>query len=166
MKIVTDTSPLHYLVLIAAESIFPNLFASVMRPPEVVQELANPRAPAAVRAWASAPPAWLHVVSSSAELPYTKLGPGESAAIALVLEVGADALLIDERDGTNAARRLGISTAGTLGLLATAAEKKLVSLEKAFAALRQTSFRAPHSLMTAILEFADRREPRTERGEA
>jgi predicted nucleic acid-binding protein len=163
MKIVTDTSPLHYLVLIDAESILPNLFASVMTPPEVIQELAHPRAPAKVRAWANALPPWLHVVSSSAELPDAKLGPGESAAIALALEVGADALLIDERDGTNAARRLGISTAGTLGLLATAAENKLVSLEKAYAALRQTSFRAPHSLMNAIIEFAKQRDARTER---
>ena len=72
MKIVTDTSPLHYLGLIEAESILPNLFASVMTPPEVVQELAHPRAPAAVRAWASAPPAWLHVASSSAALLDTR----------------------------------------------------------------------------------------------
>ena len=50
MKVVTDTSPLHYLVLIEAESIFPQLFTRVMAPPEVVQELAHPRAPASVRA--------------------------------------------------------------------------------------------------------------------
>ena len=163
MKVVTDTSPLHYLVLIEAESIFPQLFSTVMAPPEVVQELAHPRAPASVLAWADAPPKWLHIVPSTAELPDTHLGPGESAAIALALEVRADALIIDERDGTNAARRLGISTAGTLGLLATAAEKGLVSLDKAFAALRKTSFRAPDSLMNAMLEFAKQRELRTDR---
>jgi predicted nucleic acid-binding protein len=40
---------------------------------------------------------------------------------------------------------------GTLGILSMAAEKKLLSLEKAFAALQQTSFRVRSSLLTAIL---------------
>jgi len=44
-----------------------------------------------------------------------------------------------------------IATVGTLGILSMAAEKKMVSLEKAFAALQQTSFRVRPSLLAALL---------------
>lgn len=41
-----------------------------------------------------------------------RLDPGESEAIALVLEIGADLLLIDERRGRAEAHRLGIKLLG------------------------------------------------------
>jgi predicted nucleic acid-binding protein len=81
------------------------------------------------------------------------LGPGETAAIALALETHADTLLIDERAGTSVAKRRGIRTTGTVAVLAMAAERKLISLPDAFAALRATSFRAPDALMNALLEL-------------
>lgn len=84
-------------------------------------------------------------------LPDEKLGPGESAAIALAMDIAADALLIDERDGTGVARRLGIKTVGTLATLAMAAEKGVVNLNEAFTALRSPSFRATPSLLDALL---------------
>lgn len=88
-----------------------------------------------------------------------KLGGGESAAIALAIEIKAEAILIDERDGTRIANRLGMATVGTLGILSLAAEKKLLSLEKAFAALQQTSFRVRSSLLTALLTHHHQRLP-------
>jgi predicted nucleic acid-binding protein len=81
------------------------------------------------------------------------LGPGESAAIALALETHADTLLIDERAGTNVAKRRGIRTTGTVAILAMAAERSLISLPDAFTALRATSFRAPDALMNGLLEL-------------
>ena len=66
-------------------------------------------------------------------------------------DVAADALLIDERDGTGVARRLGIKTVGTLATLVMAAEKGAVNLDEAFTALRSTSFRATPSLLGALL---------------
>jgi len=157
MKVVTDASPLNYLVLIDAEHVLPELFREVLVPPEVVQELGHPRTPAKVCAWISTPPPWLRATLSSRGLPDEKLSPGESAAIALAIDAGADALLIDERDGTGAARRLGINTVGTLAVLVIAAEKGLLSLERAIAALRATSFRATPSLLNALLALDKQR---------
>jgi predicted nucleic acid-binding protein len=151
MKVVTDASPLNYLVLINAEHVMPKLFGEVLVPAAVIEELSHVRAPMKVREWVSTPPTWLRVVTTAVGLPDEKLGPGESAAIALAMDVAADALLIDERDGTGVARRLGIKTVGTLATLAMAAEKGAVNLEEAFTALRSTSFRATPSLLDALL---------------
>lgn len=151
MKVVTDASPLNYLVLINAEHVLPKLFGEVLVPAAVIEELTHVRTPTKVREWASAPPTWLRVMTTAAGLPDEKLGPGESAAIALAIDVAADALLIDERDGTGVARRLGIKTVGTLATLGMAVEKGAVNLEEAFNALRSTSFRATPSLLDALL---------------
>lgn len=69
------------------------------------------------------------------------LDEGESDAITLALELHADLLLMDEREGVLAARRSGIEVAGTLGILARAAKRNLVNLADAFNRLKQTNFR-------------------------
>jgi len=163
MKVVTDASPLNYLVLINAEHVLPKLFGEVLVPAAVIEELTHVRTPTKVREWASAPPTWLRVMTTAGGLPDEKLGPGESAAIALAIDVAADALLIDERDGTGVARRLGIKTVGTLATLGMAAEKGAVNLEEAFNALRSTSFRATPSLLDALLTLDRQRgeQPRS-----
>ena len=50
---------------------------------------------------------------------------GEAEALALALEVSADLLVIDERDGSAMANQIGIPTVGVLGLLV---EAKLAGL--------------------------------------
>jgi predicted nucleic acid-binding protein len=60
-------------------------------------------------------------------------------------------LLIDERDGSEIARRLGVKTIGTLGLLDAAAERGWLDLKIVFERLRATSFRAPIAVMAALL---------------
>lgn len=153
MKGVADSSPLHYLVQIKAENVLRQLFVELITPPEVIAELTHPRAPDAVRSWAANPPSWLRVVPVRGGVDDLGLGPGESAAIALALETRVDTLLIDERAGTSVAKQRGIRTTGTVALLAMAAERNLISLPAAFAALRATSFRAPDALMNGLLEL-------------
>jgi predicted nucleic acid-binding protein len=151
VKVIADASPLKHLVLIDAEHVLPTLFGQVLVPAAVIEELTHVQTPAKVRDWASAPPPWLRVVATSVGLPDEKLGPGESAAIGMTFDMAADVLLIDERHGTGVARRLGIKTVGNLATLAMAAERGLVNLEEAFAALRSTSFRVTPSLLDALL---------------
>ena len=86
-----------------------------------------------------------------------KLGPGESAAIAAALDRAAKLLLIDERYGTRVARDLRLTTVDTVGILAAAAEKGLVSLRASFDALRATSFRGPEELMDELLRMDESR---------
>lgn len=45
------------------------------------------------------------------------LDPGESAALALALEIRADAVLVDERRGYEVARQVGLEAIGVLGIL-------------------------------------------------
>jgi predicted nucleic acid-binding protein len=49
---------------------------------------------------------------------------GESAAIALALQLRAAAVMVDERDGVSAARKLGLDVIATLGVLDFAALRK------------------------------------------
>lgn len=157
---VADSSPLHYLVQIKAEHVLRELFPRLRTPPEVIVELTHPHAPPEVREWALRPPSWLQVVPVRSHVAELGLGPGESAAIALAIETEADSLLIDERSGTNVAKRLGIRTVGTLAILVTAAEREMISLPTAFSALRATSFRAPDALMKGLLELDGERRRR------
>jgi predicted nucleic acid-binding protein len=59
--VVSDTSPLHYLVECEAIEILPRLFGEVLIPPTVHRELQHERTPQRVRAWAQALPAWIKI---------------------------------------------------------------------------------------------------------
>ena len=157
MTVVSDASPLHYLVLIKADHVLDHLFSEVVVPPAVLRDLSHERAPERVRHWASDPPQWLRVMGPANVSLDTKLGDGEAEAIGLALEIRAKTLLIDERDGTSIARRLGVATAGTLGVLMLASAQNLLPLEQSFAALQQTSFRVRPSLLAALLAHEQHR---------
>ncbi len=121
MIIVANTSPLNYLVLIEAIEILPRLFGRVYAPEAVIRELKDPGSPEAVRVWAATLPEWLIVQEPTRLEPIRGLDPGKSSAIGLTHELGADVLLIDDRDGRQAARDGGLRVAGTLGVLNRAA---------------------------------------------
>jgi uncharacterized protein len=160
MIVVSDASPLHYLILIEAEHVLPEMFSELIAPPEVLRELSHPKAPERVRRLARNLPKWLRVTAPSSVALDENLGDGESAAIALAIELQANVLLIDERDGTRVARRRGLATVGTLGVLSMAAEMNRVSLENVFASLQQTSFRIRPPLLTALLAHDRQRRER------
>jgi predicted nucleic acid-binding protein len=73
-------------------------------------------------------------------------------AISLAKEVKADAVLIDERRAAAAAKRFGLFVTGTLGVLEIAADKQLLALPQAIAALRQTSFRVSQRVLDEVLQ--------------
>lgn len=56
MIVVSNTSPLNYLVLIQAVDVLPQLFGDVVLPSTVAAELLDPAAPARVREWIASPP--------------------------------------------------------------------------------------------------------------
>ncbi len=79
MIVVTDASPLHYLVLIGEQHLLEQLYGNVVCPQTVLDECSHPHAPEKLRLWAVEPPAWLHVVRySSLKLSgLDHLDPGE-----------------------------------------------------------------------------------------
>ena len=155
MIVVTDTSPLNYLILVGSVDVLPRLFSDVYTAPEVLRELTDPRAPPAVRAWAGSPPAWLRVLAPSTRLPDTaRLDPGEADAISLAKELTAAAVLIDERKGRRVAERLGLVVVGTLAVIELAAERKLLELRPVLDALQKTTCRIPDGFIEAALARA------------
>ena len=54
--IVSDTTPLNYLVLIEAIDLLPGIYRRVLIPPAVWVELAQPRTPEPVLKWLPDPP--------------------------------------------------------------------------------------------------------------
>jgi predicted nucleic acid-binding protein len=151
MLVVSDTSPLNDLILIGHDRVLPALFKRVVTAPAVLAELRHPGSPSAVRSWAEAPPPWLEVRPPSSVLASLNLGRGENEAISLAHELHAEAVLIDERKGAEAASGLGLAVTGTLGVLVLAAEQRLVELPKAISLLRATTFRATERVYEQIL---------------
>jgi predicted nucleic acid-binding protein len=150
--VVSDTSPLNYLILIDSVDVLPNLFQEVHVPAKIVEELQRSRAPISVRAWAATPPPWLRVTDPTTNLEASiRLDPGEAQAIALANELGADLVLIDERKGRRVAKALGLKAIGTLTVLEMAAEFGLIELSAALGALRRTTFHISDEHINAAL---------------
>jgi predicted nucleic acid-binding protein len=151
--VVSDTSPLNYLVLIHAIDVLPRLFANIYAPAVVMGELTRAGAPELVRAWANSPPHWLHVASPSTAIKTSvPLDPGELQAIALAKELNARTILIDERKGWRVAVEHGLQAVGTLNVLEFAAERELLDLQKTLDELRRTTFFITDDYIDAALE--------------
>jgi predicted nucleic acid-binding protein len=131
MIVVSDTTPLNYLLLLDAAEVLPALFGRVYAPPAVIRELAHPRSPEPVRRWADSPPQWLTVQEPTHIDPSLNLGPGEAAAIALAEELKADWVLLDERRGSKKAESRGLRVAGTLTIIEEAGAKGLLDYDEA-----------------------------------
>jgi len=143
MIVVSDTTPLNYLILIEAAQVLPALFGRVYAPTAVIQELSDPRGPQPVRAWASSPPEWLAVDEPTQvdETLSKTLHKGEVEAISLARELGADWVLIDERKASREAESRGLRVAGTLGILEEGGARNLLDYEKGRDRLvKETSF--------------------------
>jgi predicted nucleic acid-binding protein len=151
MIVVSDTSPLNYLILTGYVSLLEALYGRVVIPRAVWDELRKPGAPAPVREWADGLPGWAEVREPATPDATLNLDPGERDAITLALEMRADLVLLDERRGRREAVGRGLAVMGTLGVLDAAAARGLVELPEAFARLRQTTFRVPPSLLQELL---------------
>lgn len=152
--VVSNTSPLNYLVLIDQTHLLPVLYGRVFIPQSVYEELKALETPEIVRSWVVNSPQWLEIESDVpvADLNLRGLHQGERDAIALAQHLRADALIIDERRGRQEAETRGLIVIGTVGVLASAHERGLVDLAEAIDRLRQTSFHASPKLLAMILE--------------
>src|SRR6267142_748091 len=120
--VVSDTSPLNYLILIEQINLLPQLYTRVLIPGSVDEELNAPETPDLVRRWRASLPDWLEVSTDLAapDPDLSHLHAGERDAISLALHVKADAVIIDERRGREEAEKRGLRVIGTLGVLAAA----------------------------------------------
>lgn len=140
MMVVADSSPFVLLVTIRHVEVLRVLFGQVVVPRQVAAELTNPKRPELVRAFMAKPPEWLEVRPPDTVEPIAGLHAREVESIALARKLGADALIIDERQWRRAATDRGLRVVGTIGILELAAWNGLVDLEQTFEAVNGTDF--------------------------
>jgi predicted nucleic acid-binding protein len=159
--VISDASPIRYLLMIGEIGALPKLYGRVFIPSSVAHELNRSRTPDLVREWILAPPSWLEIVSPPPPpVPLAAdLDEGERDAISLALDLKADLVLMDDREGVEEAIRLGLKVTGTLGVLDRAAALGLLDLRFAVERLRDTNFRASTALLDHLLaEDSQRRK--------
>lgn len=159
MIVISDTTPLRYLIFLGMQELLPRLFDRVHCPDAVIRECLHPKAPVILREWAARPPAWLVVVAVPIiDGDLSRLDEGEAAAITLARQLSADVVLIDEQDGRRMAKSLGFTVAGTLNILAQGGIRGWINYPETTARLREeTNFRATDALILAAWENASPR---------
>jgi predicted nucleic acid-binding protein len=152
--VVSDTSPLNYLVMIGEVAILPRLYDKILVPAEVLAELQDDGAPSEVLQWVRSQPGWLEIrrVDTHHDEPaLNQIGKGERAAILLAQQESGVLLIIDDAAGRAEANRRNIPNTGTLGVLRAAAIRGFVDFPAALARLAATNFRASRSLFDDLL---------------
>jgi predicted nucleic acid-binding protein len=154
MIVVSDTSPLCYLILIGQIDLLPRLYGQIVIPEAVRNELIDARSPTEVQRWIVQPPDWLRIwtITVEPDADLEDLDVGEQAAILLFEQLGADLLAIDEMVGRRIARSRGLRIVGTLGVLEEAGRLGWIDLPSALDQLQQTSFRVSKALIQQMLE--------------
>jgi uncharacterized protein len=151
VPIVSNSSPLIALARIERLDLVPALLQSILIPPAVAREIA-PSIPVL--------PPWVSV-QAPARRPAVltsrgRLGDGEREAIALAVEVGAVAVILDDRPARRMAEAAGLNVIGTLGLLLQARRGGLIETVRAeLDRLRTTSFFLDEQLYDDVLRMAD-----------
>jgi predicted nucleic acid-binding protein len=124
MIVVSDTSPINYVILIELQDRLPKLLDRILIPEAVHRELQSTAAPDPIKWFLAPAPDWLDVRQSPEIDPALRqLDSGEREVITLALSVGADSVLLDERKDRQAARERGLRVSGTLGVLRLAADR-------------------------------------------
>jgi predicted nucleic acid-binding protein len=154
MIAVADTSPINYLILIGEIEILTKIYGRVVIPNAVREELQRLSAPEVVRNWTKQPPAWLEVrtPAKSPDSSMSTLDPGERDAIILAEELGADQLIVDDRQGRREAEKRGIAVIGTLGVLREAGSVGHIDLRTALSRLEETSFHIAPEIIERLLK--------------
>ena len=131
MLVASNTSPISNLAIIGRLSLLQLQFQEVRIPVAVRAELDQLSHADALKSVQQAfSEGWIttRAVQGTkvAQLLQATLDPGEAEAIALALELSADLVLLDERDGRAAAERAGLRVTGLLGVLLRAKKEGLI----------------------------------------
>ena len=162
MIVISDTTPLNYLILIERENLLYKLFGKVIIPQAVFDELSASGASEKVRQWIKKLPFWIEV-RQTVLIPDASLDildAGEREAILLAQELAADLLLVDDRQARQAAINLGINITGTVGILDKAAREGLIDLRTTIAEIQKTNFRIADDVVRKLIEEDEKRRSR------
>lgn len=151
--VVSDTSPICYLLLIDQIDLLPQLYGQVTIPQTVCDELQADRSPAVVQNWIDRPPEWLKIITITVDPDpiLAPLDPGEREAILLAEQLAADLVILDDKAARQIASARGLKMIGLLGILKDAARAGLIDLATTFQRLRSVGFWVAPSLLQRLL---------------
>jgi len=158
MPVVSNTSPILNLAIIGKLSFLREQFGEVLIPGAVLEELhVEEELPGSQTVRGAIKDGWIKIeeVKENAVVRAMRrdLDMGEAEAIALAMQVNAEWILMDERDGRKAARSMQLKVVGVLGILLKAQrEGTLKSLRHAMNRLREKAgFHIQADLYNALL---------------
>ena len=153
MIVVSDTSPICYLLLINRVDILQALYDVVIIPQAVANELSASEAPSVVKSWIAHPPIWLQIqlIETPQNTELRMLDLGEREAILLAEQLNADLVILDDKAARRIARERRLRIIGLLGILKEAARIDLLDLEATFEQLRDVGFWVVPSLLAQLL---------------
>jgi len=143
MPVVSNTSPIMNLAIIGELSLLQNQFGEIVIPGAVLEELkVEEDLPGSQNVRDALKVGWIRIETVNL-YPLVRalqrdLDKGEAEAIALAIQLNADWVLIDEREGRKAAKSMELKVVGVLGVLLKAKhEGRLGSLRQAIDRLRE-----------------------------
>lgn len=162
MIVVSDTSSLSSLAIVGQLPVLRALCTQLIIPPAVAAELKRGGqddsriAQVLALSWVNIKPCKNRRLADELQAVYN-LDKGESEAIALALELKADALLIDERLGRREASRLNLSITGTLGILLVAKKQNIFSAIRPIIdqLIDEAGFRISNQLYREVIAAAE-----------
>lgn len=154
MIVVSDTSPVCYLLLINQILVLQRLYGCVIIPQAVADELRASESPPVVKSWIAQPPNWLQIqpIELSQDVELEKLDPGEREAILLAEQLKADLVILDDKAARRIAVERGLKIIGLLGILKDATRYGLLDLEATFEQLQDVGFWVAPSLLERLLK--------------
>ena len=162
MIVVCDASPIISLASIGRFDLLRQLYGKVCVPGAVYEEVTSAGERAGAGELVSADWVERRTLGNDflARALFGELDHGESEAIALGVELGADLLLVDERQGRAVAARFGLKVTGVLGVLVEAKRKGLLDrIEPVLEVLQaEAGFRISPDLRRRVLEEAGEAE--------
>ena len=159
LKTVSNSSPIIHLAKIGKLELLKEYFQTITVPEavyrECVQEGKEHEEVGLIKR-----ADWFNVVKVKdkklVRLLQSQLDNGESEAIALSLEIGADMILLDDYDAREKARLYGLKITGVIGILLRAKlEGKIGSLKEYLLRLKESGFWISNKLETRLLMEAD-----------
>ena len=158
MIVVSDTTPLIFLLKIGRLDLLEKIFGQVFIPDRVFNELIQNKN---YTQEANMIISFDFIVTKSVSdrkaveilEKTTLLDRGESEAIILFSELKAEIMLMDERRGREVALKLKIPLSGTLGVLLNAFDKDIISnkeIEEYFGEFQRQNRRFSHKLIDLV----------------
>ncbi|WP_372948782.1 DUF3368 domain-containing protein [Mariniphaga sp.] len=126
-KIVSNTTPIISLLKLSQLNILKELYSEILIPYAVFQEIEDGKNKRYYQDLSKID--WIKIVEiqdSQAIKYFLDLDAGESEAIVLATEIGADLIIIDEKLGRFHAKHADLKVTGTIGILIKAKRQGIV----------------------------------------